>query len=54
MVAVAYGRWSFTTFTTRGSNYIALSGKVSLFWIGGRFREVVAHEGSTLVLYFTQ
>ena len=49
MVEVAYGRWSFT----RVSNYIALTGKVSLFWIGGRLWEVVAHGGSTVVLYFT-
>ena len=49
MVEVAYARWSFT----RVSNYIALTEKVSLFWIGGRLWEVVAHEGSTVVLYFT-
>ena len=43
MVAVVYRRWSFTT----GSNYKALTGNVSVFWIGGRLREVVAHGGST-------
>ena len=32
MVAVAYRRWSFT----RGSNCKALTGKVLVFWIGGR------------------
>ena len=42
MVAVAYRRWSFT----RGSNCKALSGKVLVFWIGVRLREVVAHGGS--------
>ena len=42
MVAVAYRRWSFT----RGSNCKALTGKVLVFWIGVRLREVVAHGGS--------
>ena len=42
MVAVAYRRWSFT----RGSNCKALNGKVLVFWIGVRLREVVAHGGS--------
>ena len=32
VVAVAYRRWSFT----RGSNCKALTGKVLVFWIGGR------------------
>ena len=36
MVAVAYARWSFT----RGCNCKALTGKVSVFWIGGRLWEV--------------
>ena len=44
VVAVAYRRWSFT----RGSNCKALTGKVLVFWIGGRLWEVVAHEGSTV------
>ena len=38
MVAVAYRRWSFT----RDFNCKALIGKVLVFWIGGRLREVVA------------
>ena len=45
MVAVAYRRWSFT----RGSNYKALTGKILVFWIGVRLREVIAHGGSTVV-----
>ena len=44
MVAVAYRRWSFT----RGSYCKPLTGKILVFWIGGRLREVVAHGGSTL------
>ena len=40
MVAVAYGRWSFT----RGSNCEALTRKNLVFWIGGRLLEVVAYE----------
>ena len=44
VVAVAYRRWSFT----RGSNCKALTGKVLVFWIGGRLWEVVAHGGSTV------
>ena len=44
VVAVAYRRWSFT----RGSTSKALTGKVFLFWIGGRLWEVVAHGGSTV------
>ena len=44
MVAVAYGRWSFT----RGSNCKALTGKILVFWIVGRLRQVVAREGSTV------
>ena len=44
LVAVAYRRWLFT----RGSNCKALTGKVLVFWIGGRLWEVVAHEGSTV------
>ena len=38
MVAVAYGRWSFT----RGSNYKAFTGKVLVFRIGRLLRKVVA------------
>ena len=45
MVAVAYRRWLFT----RGSNCKALTGKILVFWIGGRLREVVAHGGLTVV-----
>ena len=44
MVAVADRRWSFT----RGSNCKALTGKVLVFWIGDRLREVVAHGSSTV------
>ena len=40
MVAVAYGRWSFT----RGPNREALTRKNLVFWIGGRLYEVVAYE----------
>ena len=41
MVAVAYRRWSFTT---RGSNWKALTGKILVLWIGGGLWEVVAYE----------
>ena len=34
VVAVAYRRWSFT----RGSNCKALTGKILVIWIGGRFQ----------------
>ena len=44
VVAVAYRRWSFT----RGSNCKALTGRVLVFWIGGRLWEVVAHGASTV------
>ena len=40
MVAIAYRRWLFT----RSSNCKAFTGKVLVFWIGGRLREVVAYE----------
>ena len=40
MVAVAYRRWSFT----RGSNCKALTGKILVFWIGGRLWDVAAYE----------
>ena len=40
MVAVAYRSWSFA----RGSNCKALTGKILVFWIGGRLWEVVAYE----------
>ena len=40
VVAVAYRRWSFT----RGSNCKALTGKILVFWIGGRLWDVVAYE----------
>ena len=36
---VAYRRWSFT----RCSNCKALTGRILLFWIGGRLWEVVAY-----------
>ena len=39
VVAVAYRRWSFT----RGSNFNALTGKILVFWIGGRLWEMVAY-----------
>ena len=32
MIAVAHKRWPFV----RGSNYKALTGKILVFWIGGR------------------
>ena len=44
MVAVAYRRWSFTG----GSNFKALTGKVLVFWTGGRLWEVVAHGGPSV------
>ena len=40
---VTYRRWSFML----GSNWKALTGKVLVFWIGGRLWEVVAHGVST-------
>ena len=40
VVAVAYGRWSFS----RNSNCYFLTGKVLVFWVGGRLFEVVAYE----------
>ena len=42
VVAVAYRRSSFT----RGSSCKALTGKILVFWIGGRLRELVVHGGS--------
>ena len=42
MVMVAY-RVFFKIFT-RGSNCKALTGKILVFWMGGRLREVVASE----------
>ena len=45
-VAVAHRRWSFT----RDSNCKTLTGKVLVFWIGGRLWDVVAHEGSTVTV----
>ena len=45
LVVVAYRRWSFT----RGSNCKALTGKIVVFWIGGRLWEVVTHGGSTVL-----
>ena len=41
MVAVAYTRWLFT----RGSNLNSLTGKILVFWIGGRLWEMVAYGG---------
>ena len=45
MVAVAFERMSFK----KGSDYKALTGKMLVFWIRDRLREVVAHEGSTIL-----
>ena len=42
MVMVAY-RVFFFIFT-RGSNCKALTGKILVFWMGGRLREVVVYE----------
>ena len=45
MVAVPYRRWSFT----RGSNCKALTGRVLVFWIGGRLgRWLLTRSGRTL------
>ena len=44
VVAVPYRRWAFT----RSSNFKALTGKILVFWIAGRLREVVAHGGCAL------
>ena len=44
VVAVAYRRWVFT----RNSNFKALTGKIWVFWMGGRLREGVAHGGCAL------
>ena len=44
VVAVAYKRWSFT----RESYCKALTGKILVFWIGGRLWEVVVHSGFTV------
>ena len=38
--ADAYMRWSFT----RGSNCKPLTGKILVFWIGGRLWEMVANQ----------
>ena len=40
MVAVAYSRWSVAI----GSNSKALTGKILVFWTGGRLWEAVAYE----------
>ena len=48
MVAVAYERWSFT----KGYNCIDFAGKILVFWIGSRLREVVSHGGSTVFKIF--
>ena len=42
MVMVAYRVFYFIF--TRGSNCKALTGKILVFWMGGRLREVVAYE----------
>ena len=44
VVAVAHRRWSFT----RGTNFKVFTGKVLVFWLGGRLRKVVTHRGSTV------
>ena len=36
-------------YNTTESNCEALTGKILVFWIGGRLWEVVAHGGSTVV-----
>ena len=41
VVSVAHRRWSFA----RGTNF---TGKVLVFWLGGRLRKVVTHGGSTV------
>ena len=46
MLAVPYRRWSLT----RGSNWKALTGKVLVFWIGGRLKEVVTYGGLTYII----
>lgn len=43
MVTVAYERWSFIT-SVEVLNCRALTGKVMVFWMGGRSWEVVAME----------
>ena len=42
---VAFERMSFK----KGSHHKALMGKMLVFWISDRLREVVAHEGSTIL-----
>ena len=44
MITVACKRWLFT----RDFNYKALTGKLLVFWIGGRSWDGVAHEGSAV------
>ena len=44
VVAVTYKRWLFT----RVSNWTALTGKILMFWIGGRLREVASLGGLTV------
>ena len=41
VVSVAHRRWSFS----RGTNF---TGKVLVFWLGGRLRKVVTHRGSNV------
>ena len=38
--------------STRDSNCKAFTGKILVFWIGGRLWEVVAYGGSTVFIYF--
>ena len=45
MVAVAFERISFK----KGSDHKALTGKMLVFWISDRSREVVVHEGFTIL-----
>lgn len=47
VVLDTYKRWLFT----QGSYYRALSGKILLFWIGGRLLEVGTHGGSNVLLF---
>ena len=36
----------------RGSSYGVLIGKILVFWIGGWLWKVVAHVGSTVILFY--
>ena len=47
LVAIAYRRWSFTS-GSNCQNCEALTGKILVFWRGGRLWELVAHRSSTV------